>query len=370
MSKFWNSRTRELSPYIPGEQPQNRQYIKLNTNENPYPPSPAVIEAITRAANERLRLYPDPSCTALRDAVAERRRVKPEQVFAGNGSDEVIAFAFAAFFEGAYRAAPILFPSITYSFYPVYAHLWGIPYECPRVQEDFSINHTDYLKACGGVVFPNPNAPTGMLMRPEHVRAIAQYHAGQSRRHHAVVIVDEAYIDFAGYADAVQHAARQTSAVHYIEEYPNLLTVHTLSKSASLAGLRLGFAIGNEELIEGLCRVRDSFNSYPVDRLALAGGIAAMKDAAYYEAITRTVIATRERVSAALVEKGYAVLPSRANFLFVRHPAMSGSEFFTVLRNAGILVRHFNKERIADFLRVSIGTDAEMDAFLTVCGST
>ncbi|MDR2194790.1 MAG: histidinol-phosphate transaminase [Treponema sp.] len=365
MSTFWNSRTRELSPYIPGEQPRNERYIKLNTNENPYPPSPVVIEAIKQAADERLRLYPDPSCAALREAVAERRHVKPEQVFAGNGSDEVLAFAFAAFFEGGRSAAPILFPSITYSFYPVYAHLWGIPYERPPLQEDFSITHNDYLKPCGGVVFPNPNAPTGMMMPPDNVRAVARFHAGQNGRGHAVVIVDEAYIDFAGDADAV----RQASAVHYIEEHPNLLTVHTLSKSASLAGLRLGFAIGNEELIDGLCRVRDSFNSYPVDRLAMSGGIAAMKDAAYYEAITRAVVATRERVSAALIEMGYTVLPSSANFLFVRHPVMSGGEFFAVLRSAGILVRHFNKERIADFLRVTVGTDAEMDAFLTVCGA-
>ncbi|MDR0707454.1 MAG: aminotransferase class I/II-fold pyridoxal phosphate-dependent enzyme, partial [Treponema sp.] len=242
-----------------------------------------------------------------------------------------------------------------YRFYPVYARLWGIPYECPRLKDDFSIDHTDFLTPCGGVVFPNPNAPTGATLTREHVLAVARYHAERD----TVVIVDEAYSAFA--------AAPRLSVIDRIAEHPNLLAVHTLSKSASLAGLRLGFAIGAEELVEGLCRVRDSFNSYPVDRLALAGGAAAVRDAAYYEKTTRKIIATRERVSAALVEKGYTVTPSSANFLFIRHPALSGAEFFTKLREAGILTRHFNTGRIADFIRVSIGSDADMDAFLAAC---
>jgi histidinol-phosphate aminotransferase len=371
---------------MPGEQPQNRACIKLNTNENPYPPSPRVMEAIARAAGgaggcgERLRLYPDPACRELREAVAERWGLKMEQVFAGNGSDEVLAFAFAAFFETGSpiaggvvsadgfvtrREAAVLFPDITYSFYPVYARLWGVPYECPRLQDDFSIDYTSFLAPCGGVVFPNPNAPTGMAMSREHVLAIARYHAARG----VAVIVDEAYVDFAGAADGASRAcgADPLSVIDSIEDHPNLLVVRTLSKSASLAGLRAGFAVGNEELVEGLCRVRDSFNSYPVDRLALAGAAAAVRDAAYYEETTRKIIATRERVSAALVEKGYTALPSSANFLFIRHPALTGAEFFTRLREAGILVRHFNTERAADFVRVSIGTDADMDVFLAVC---
>jgi histidinol-phosphate aminotransferase len=390
MSRFWNSRTRNLSPYIPGEQPQNRAYIKLNTNENPYPPSPAVMEAIVCAANgdaadgARLRLYPDPTCRELREAVAERWGVKLGQVFAGNGSDEILAFAFAAFFEtgsggvadapqGAAprRKEPVLFPDITYSFYPVYAQLWGVPCECPRLQDDFSIDHTGFLTPCGGVVFPNPNAPTGIAMNREHVLAIAQFHAERN----TVVIVDEAYVDFADCADVADRAsaALPLSVIDSIEDHPNLLVVRTLSKSASLAGLRIGFAVGNEELIDGLRRIRDSFNSYPVDRLALAAAAAAVRDVAYYEETTRKVIAARERTAAALVEKGYAVLPSRANFLFIRHPALTGAEFFTALREAGILVRRFNTgcaaSRVADFVRVSIGTDADMDAFLAVCGA-
>ncbi|MDR2783500.1 MAG: aminotransferase class I/II-fold pyridoxal phosphate-dependent enzyme [Treponema sp.] len=371
MSRFWNARTRELAPYIPGEQPRQRAYIKLNTNENPYPPSPATLQAIARAAGEGLRLYPDPVCRELREAVAERWGVKPEQVFAGNGSDEVLAFAFAAFFEtepdaAARRGGAVLFPDITYSFYPVYARLWGVPYECPRLQDDFSIDHASFLTRCGGVVFPNPNAPTGIALPREHVLAIARYHAEQG----AVVIVDEAYVDFARSADGAGGNV-PLSVIDSIKDHLNLLVVRTLSKSTSLAGLRIGFAVGNEELIEGLCRVRDSFNSYPVDRLALAGAAAAVRDAAYYEETTRKIISTRERTAAALVEKGYTALPSSANFLFIRHPILTGAEFRIRLREAGILVRHFNAEggvsRIADFVRVSIGTDTDMDAFLAAC---
>jgi histidinol-phosphate aminotransferase len=353
MSIYWNTRTRTLSPYIPGEQPQDRTYIKLNTNENPYPPSPRVLDALKQAADQRLRLYPDPECAGLRRAIAGSYYVKPEQVFAGNGSDEVLAFAFAAFFESGSSAPHLFFPDITYSFYPVYARLWGIPYKCPPLKEDFSIDYRDYFDG-GGAVFPNPNAPTGMAVAPEDALTIVKYQARKNR----VVIIDEAY---AGFADNL-------SLVPLIDENPNLLTVHTLSKSAGLAGLRRGYAIGNEELIEGLCRVRDSFNSYPVDRLALAGGTAAVQDTPYYEAITRKVIATRERVSATLTKKGYTVLPSSANFIFTRSPVLTGAEFFVKLREAGILTRHFNKERIADFLRVSIGTDEEMDKFLEICG--
>jgi histidinol-phosphate aminotransferase len=356
VSEYWNDRVKKLEPYIPGEQPRGRAFIKLNTNENPYPPSPKVLEAIRNAAGDELRRYPDPGCTELRRVIAEQYGVKPEQVFVGNGSDEVLAFTFAAFFEStAVGALPILFPDITYSFYPVYAGLWDVPFKTVSLRDDFSINVDDYRVPAGGVIFPNPNAPTGIALSAEAVLSVAAY---QDR----VVVADEAYGAFAGTA--------QTGAVSvapYIDTYPNLLTVHTLSKMGSLAGLRVGFAIGGEALIEGLCRVRDSFNSYPVDRIAQAGAAAAIADTAYYAETTRRVIATRERVSAALAGMGFAVLPSAANFIFVRLPGKSGAEFFAELRNRGILVRHFNKNRIADFLRVSIGTDDEMDTFLAEC---
>jgi histidinol-phosphate aminotransferase len=352
---MWNTRTKKLFPYIPGEQPRDRKFIKLNTNENPYPPSPRVIDAIVKTAGDRLRLYPDPTSTELRAAIAERYGVKIEQVFAGNGSDEVLAFAFAAFFEDT-----VIFPDITYSFYPVYADLWGIPYQILPLKDDFSIDYADYCTVhisaiadlkCGGVIFPNPNAPTGRVLPVGDVLAIAEY------RKDRVVIVDEAYAPFAS----------AVSVVPYIEKYPNMLTVHTLSKAASLAGLRVGFAIGSEELIEGLCRVRDSFNSYSLDSLALAGAAAAIRDTEYYGEVIRKVVATRERVSASLVTLGYEVIPSEANFIFIRSKSLSGADFFATLREKGILVRHFNKPRIADFLRVSIGNDEDMDAFLEIC---
>jgi len=364
VSKFWNSRVKNISPYVPGEQPRDRKFIKLNTNENPYPPSPKVIKAIQEAANERLRLYPDPQCTTLREAVARRYGVKSEQVFAGNGSDEILAFAFAAFFESNNRnkAETILFPDITYSFYPVYADLWSIPYRTIPLSEDFSIKIADYKIPSEGVVFPNPNAPTGIPIPLSDILSLAEC----LEKREKVLIVDEAYTAYGA-----------ESAVPFINKHSNILTVHTLSKSASLAGLRGGFAIGNSELIEGLCRVRDSFNSYTVDRLALAGAEAAVLDAAYYDDINRRVIATRERVAKTLRSHGFNVLPSAANFIFIKapiktsaikcEPCINGANLMAALRERGILVRHFNKKRISDYLRVSIGTDEEMDAFLEAC---
>jgi histidinol-phosphate aminotransferase len=359
MSAYWNSRVQSLSPYVPGEQPKDRRFIKLNTNENPYPPSPEVIAAIQKAADERLRLYPDPACTEFREAAAARYDVKPEQVFAGNGSDEVLAFAFGAFFESnAAPEAAILFPDSTYSFYPVYADLWGIPVHTVPLGDDFSIKTGDYTIPSGGVVFPNPNAPTGMALPLGEIVSLAKYLQARGK----VFILDEAYAAFGA-----------ESAVPYINEHPNLLTVHTLSKSASLAGLRAGFAIGNEELIEGLCRIRDSFNSYTLDRLALAGAAAAVSDAAYYDGINRRVTGTRERTAEALRGLGFSLLPSAANFIFMQAPGINGiapvngAAFCAALRERGILVRHFNKPRIAGYVRVSIGTDEEMDAFLAAC---
>jgi histidinol-phosphate aminotransferase len=363
MNRYWNSRTNNLSPYIPGEQPRDRQFIKLNTNENPYPPSPKVIEAIQKAAGERLRLYPDPECSEFREVVAARYGVKPEQVFAGNGSDEVLAFAFGAFFESGENAEKIIFPDITYSFYPVYASLWSIPCRTIPLRDDFSINTVDYNTNCGGVIFPNPNAPTGIAVPLSDTLFLAEYLEKQGK----VLITDEAYAAFGAAATGAATEGGVESAVSHIGDHPNLLTVHTLSKSASLAGLRAGFAIGDEKRIEGLRRVRDSFNSYTLDRLALAGAAAAVSDVAYYDEINRRVIATRERVAGTLQSLGVTVLPSAANFVFIKASGIGGAEFFSALRQRGILVRHFNKERIADYLRVSIGTDKEMDAFLDAC---
>ena len=358
MSMYWSELTRRLKPYVPGEQPRDRKFIKLNTNENPYPPSPAVIEAIQRAAGDTLRLYPDPACTEFREAVAERYGVKAEQVFPGNGSDEVLAFAFAAFFESS--GAPILFPDISYSFYPVYAGLWNIPYRTVPLREDFYLESGPYLGKNGGIVFPNPNAPTGMALPLDSLREIAS----AAERNKRVLLLDEAYIAFADQEG-------MGPALPLLDEFPNLLLIRTLSKEASLAGLRAGFTLGSGELTEALCRVRDSFNSYTMDRLALAGAAAAIKDPAYYDGINRRIIATRGRVSKGLKALGFTVLPSQANFLFAAPPAESGKsglEFFTALRERGILVRHFNKPRIADFMRISIGADGDMDAFLEACG--
>lgn len=384
MSVYWNSRTRALEPYVPGEQPRDRKYIKLNTNENPYPPSPATLAAIAAATGESLRLYPDPTCLELRSAIAARYGTKPERVFVGNGSDEILAFAFGAFFEpalpsakgaaaagrsgapvaggsvdgqagasGAGRPAlPVRFPDITYSFYPVYADLWDVPVETPALGDDFSVKPEDYLAPSGGVVLPNPNAPTGRALPVRDLLRIAEAQAAVD----AVVIVDEAYVDFG--AESVLPA---------IAEYPNLLAVHTLSKSRSLAGLRVGFAIGQEELIEGLVRVRDSFNSYTVDRLAQAGAAAAVADAAYYDRANRAVAATRDRAAAALGELGFRGPRSAANFLFVSHPAIPGETLFAALRARGILVRHFRKPRISEYLRISVGDDEAMDALIAAC---
>ncbi|MDR0760750.1 MAG: histidinol-phosphate transaminase, partial [Treponema sp.] len=366
MSGYWNRRVKSLSPYVPGEQPRDRVFIKLNTNENPYPPSPLVLEALRKAAGETLRLYPDPESRELREAIAAAYRVKPEQVFVGNGSDETLAFVFAAFFEtGDPAALPLLFPDITYSFYPVYAGLWGVPYHTVPLRKDFSVNPEDYLVPAGGVVLANPNAPTGVVLKAGEILRIVEYQAKAGR----VVVIDEAYGAFVQDPDTAPAFPGTASVTPCIKQYPNLLTVHTLSKMGALAGLRVGFVIGNEELIEGLCRVRDSFNSYPLDRLAQAGAVAALADAAYYAGLTRRIIATRERTIGSLAALGFETLPSQANFVFTRHPGKSGAELFAGLRERGILVRHFNKPGIADFLRVTIGTDDEMVRFLEACRS-
>lgn len=367
MCVFWNSRTKGLSPYVPGDQPKDRTFIKLNTNENPYPPSPKAVEAMRRLldgndgrpAGDSLRLYPDPLCGEFREAVAKAYSVEPDQVFPGNGSDEVLAFAFGAFFETGDGAPPVLFPDITYSFYPVYARLWEIPFRTVPLADDFSLHAGAYFVSSGGAVISNPNAPTGRAVSAfggDGLEALAAFLLERGK----ALVVDEAYAAFGA-----------ESAVPLTARFPNLLTVHTFSKSASLAGLRAGFAIGSAELVKGLFRIRDSFNSYTMDRLALAGAAAAAADRAYYDTVNARVIATRERSAAALESMGFEVVPSKANFLFIRYKgggALSGAFLLRALRDRGILVRHFDKPRTADYLRVSIGTDGDMDAFLAACG--
>ncbi|MCL2094225.1 MAG: histidinol-phosphate transaminase [Treponema sp.] len=350
MSSYWSQRAQKAQPYVPGEQPRERTFIKLNTNENPYPPSPRVLEAMEGVA-ANLRLYPDPVSLELREAAARRYGLESSQVFPGNGSDEVLGFAFGAFFDPQKEA--VLFPDITYSFYPVYCQLWDIPYKTIALEEDFTIQPGPYLERSGGIVISNPNAPTGILLPLDELKQIAQA-ALESQR---VFIVDEAYMAF----------SQSPSALSLIRDFPNVLVVKTLSKEYSLAGLRSGLALGSRELIEGLERIKDSFNSYPMDRLAQALSIAALEDIPYYEGITQKIIATRERCAARLKTLGFSVLPSGANFLFASPPQgcpLRGGDFYAALRERGILVRHFEKNRINDFLRITIGTDDEMDEFL------
>ena len=344
MSRFWNKKTNAIEPYVAGEQPREGQkIIKLNTNENPYPPSPRIGALLKDFNEERLRLYPDTSCTALREAFAEFYGVRPTQIFCGNGSDEVLAFAFRAFFESGPDAPPLLTPDISYSFYPVYAELFDIPLKKIPLREDFSIAPEDYLYPEGGVAIANPNAPTGLALPVDSIRRILD--ANPDR----VVLIDEAYACFGG-----------PSCIGLLKEYPNLLIIGTLSKSHSLAGLRLGFAIGSEELIEGIRRIRDSFNSYPVDTLAQKTAEAAVRDRAWHEENTRKIVATRERVREAFRAMGFKMTDSKANFLFVRPDGISASELYTKLKNKGILVRYFGKPRISEYLRISVGTDEQM----------
>ena len=348
MNKYWSAITKSIRPYTPGEQPRDRKYLKLNTNESPYPPSPRVTAAIAAAANESLRLYPDPDCNELGKTIARYYGIKKEEVFAGNGSDELLAFAFPAFFEAG---RPILFPDVTYSFFPVYAKLFRIDYELVPLDEDFSVPVDPFLRENGGIIITNPNAPTGKFLPVSSIRRILEGNRD------AVVIVDEAYVDFGG-----------ESVTPLIRDFPNLLVVQTLSKSRSLAGLRVGFAMGQEGLIEAMGRIKNSVNSYTLDRLALVGAIEAIKDEAYFEETRAKIIGTRERVSRILIRMGFDVVPSAANFIFISHPRCYAGTLFTQLKERGILVRYFNLPRINNHLRVTIGSDAEMDTFLAILG--
>lgn len=343
MSKFWSPFVKDLVPYVPGEQPKMSRLVKLNTNENPYGPSPRVLEAIRAELGDDLRLYPDPNGERLKQAVADYYGVQPAQVFVGNGSDEVLAHVFHALFQ---HGQPLLFPDISYSFYPVYCGLYGIPFEAVPLDAQFRIAVADYARPNGGIIFPNPNAPTGCLLPLAAIRQLLEDNGD------SVVVVDEAYIDFGG-----------ESAISLVDEYPNLLVTQTLSKSRSLAGLRVGLAVGNAELIEALERVKNSFNSYPLDRLALAGAVAAFEDQDYFEQTCQTVVASREQLVVDLQDLGFEVLPSAANFVFARHPQRDAAELAAGLRERGVIVRHFKQERISQFLRITVG-DAEQNMAL------
>jgi histidinol-phosphate aminotransferase len=343
MSRFWSPIVHTLTPYVPGEQPKLDRLIKLNTNENPYPPSPRVLAAIKTAA-EDLRLYPDPTAARAREAIAACHGVSPEQVFLGNGSDEVLGHAFQALLK---HDAPLLFPDITYSFYPVWCGLYGIAYDEVPLDDAMAVRIADYRRPCGAIILANPNAPTGLALSRAEVEALVAEHPDQP------VVIDEAYVDFGG-----------ESVIPLVSRYPNLLVVQTLSKSRSLAGLRVGFAIGPRPLIEALERVKDSFNSYPLSRLAIEGTVAAYEDAAWFEDTRARIIASRARLTEALTGLGFDVLPSSTNFVFARHPRRVGATLMAALRERGIIVRHFRKARIEDYLRITVGTGAECDALV------
>jgi len=348
MSRFWSDLVGQLTPYVPGEQPRLERLVKLNTNENPYPPSPRVMAALADTSADQLRRYPDPESTELREAFARLHGRAPEEVFLGNGSDEVLAHTFQALLK---HDRPLCFPDVTYSFYPVWCDLYGIDYRVVPLAADFSIDPAGYPEENGGVIIPNPNAPTGMLMPLEQVRALL------ARSSDSVVVIDEAYIDFGG-----------ESAVGLIDAHDNLLVVQTLSKSRSLAGLRVGAAIGHPELIEALYRVKNSFNSYPLDAVAQRVALAALADGEWFRETRGRVIASRERLCDAMVALGFDILPSAANFIFVRHPQRSAAELFAALRGRGIVVRYFDLPRIDNFLRISVGTDPECDALMDALG--
>lgn len=344
MSQFWSPIVHALTPYVAGEQPKVSGLIKLNTNENPYGPSPHAVAAMRDAVGDGLRLYPDPSASELRQAIASSHDLDLAEVFVGNGSDEVLAHVFQALLN---HDEPLLFPDITYSFYPTYCRLYGIEFRPVPLDETMRVRVTDYQQRCGAIILPNPNAPTGIALPLAEIEALVLGHPDQ------VVVIDEAYVDFGA-----------ESAVSLIKTCPNLLVIQTFSKSRGLAGLRVGFAMGQRPLIEALERVKDSFNSYPLDCLAQAGAAASWQDQAWFERHRDMVIASRERLSLCMGQLGFEVLPSSANFIFARHAEKSGEELLRQLRERRILVRRFSGERIEDFLRISIGTDAECDHLL------
>lgn len=348
MSKFWSPLVKDLVPYVPGEQPKLTKLVKLNTNENPYGPSPKALAAMQAELNDNLRLYPDPNSDLLKQAVAKYYGIDTGKVFLGNGSDEVLAHIFHGLFQ---HDLPLLFPDISYSFYPVYCGLYRIAFDAVPLDEQFQIRVSDYTRPNGGIIFPNPNAPTGCLMALDAVEQILKASPD------SVVVVDEAYIDFGG-----------ETAISLVDRYPNLLVTQTLSKSRSLAGLRVGLAVGHPDLIEALERVKNSFNSYPLDRLAIVGAAAAFEDREHFQDTCQRVIDSREKLVGQLQVKGFEVLPSAANFIFARHPRHDAAGLAAKVREQGVIVRHFKQERIAQFLRISIGTPEQNQALIDALG--
>jgi histidinol-phosphate aminotransferase len=344
MSRFWSRLVHDLHPYVPGEQPRVADLVKLNTNESPFGPSLRVLDAIRAEATETLRLYPDPEATGLRRALASYHSVRPEQVFVGNGSDEVLAHAFAALLN---HNAPLLFPDITYGFYPAWCRLFGIQMDPVPLDASLRICVADYSRVGGAIIIPNPNAPTGIALSRAEIAALLDAHPEQP------VVVDEAYVDFGA-----------ETAIPLISAYPNLLVVQTMSKSRALAGLRVGYAIGDAGLIEALIRVKNSFNSYPLGRPAQAGAIAALEDEEHFQRNRAMVMEERDRMTRELSRLGFEVLPSKANFIFARHPAHGGAELAAALREQRVLVRQFDKPRIADYVRITVGASTETDRLL------
>lgn len=344
MSQFWSQRVHELDPYIPGEQPKDSQYIKLNTNENPYPPSPKALQAIHSAADERLRLYSDPNSDALSAAIATYYAVNNDQVFIGNGSDEVLAHAFVALLK---QDKPLLYPDISYSFYPVYSRLFGIKTQAIPLNDNLEINIQDYRQDNGGIIFPNPNAPTGIALGLDAIQTLLEHNKD------SVVVIDEAYVDFGA-----------ETAINLVDQYPNLLVIQTFSKSRSLAGLRVGFAVGHADLIEALERVKNSFNSYPLGRADIVGAAAAIEDQSHFQHCCSKIIKTRHHVSQQLNLLGFDVLDSSANFVFAKPTNIGAKTLYLRLKKCGILVRYFAYPRIDNYLRITIGTDDEMQKFL------
>lgn len=344
MSRFWSQFVHDLQPYVPGEQPRIPGLVKLNTNELPVGPTPSVLTAIRQEATSALRLYPDPQSSDLRNAIAVYHDVDVDQVFVGNGSDEVLAHVFAGLLK---HDSPILFPDITYSFYPVYCRLYGIEYETVPLDEGLRLRVDEYRPGNGGIIFPNPNAPTGIAISLAEIVCLLEQHPD------VPVIIDEAYVDFGG-----------ETAIPLIADHPNLLVIRTMSKSRGLAGLRVGYAIGDRTLIEALLRVKDSFNSYPLDRLAQVGGIASLRDEAYFQLCRKQIMRTRDVLVDGLKALGFEVLPSAANFVLACHPQHDGATLAARLREAAVLVRHFNLPRINNHLRISVGSDKEIRLLL------
>ena len=341
MSKYWSDAVTRLTPYVPGEQPKESGITKLNTNENPYPPSPKAAAVINNFDTDRLRLYSDPDCTQLKDAIADHFSVNRNNVFVGNGSDEVLAHTFAAFFR---QEHPLLMPEFTYSFYPVYCDLFDIESKKIPLRDQFELNLDDYDQPNGGIIFANPNAPTSRAIELGDIEALAK------RNTESVIVVDEAYVDFGA-----------TSAIELTQRYDNVLVIQTFSKSRSLAGMRVGYAIGHEDLIDGLERVKNSFNSYPLDMLAIESCVAAIQDNDYFAETNQKIIDTREWTTEKLAELGFISLPSKTNFLFTSHRFLEAAELMGYLRSKKILVRYFSKPGIDNFLRITIGTQEEME---------